>query len=257
MHRRSFVGLMAAAGGAQVSLGQSAPARKTQVFVQQNYLLKAGSQGTRLTDYLSKAYLPALAKVHTGPTLVLEATLAPHLPQVTVLTGYQSVEEMWSLRAKVDGDKALEAATDAWETEAPFENITSSLLRVGDYSPELAPLNPQPTAPRVFEMRIYHAPTWKNMRGLEWRFREGEVSILTKIGATPILFAPTVIGDDVPNMTWITAFENEAARDKAWAAFGADPDWQKLSAESRQRYGDNPTSRQIRLYRAAAYSPIR
>jgi hypothetical protein len=95
------------------------------------------------------------------------------------------------------------------------------------------------------------------MRGLEWRFREGEVSILTKIGATPILFAPTVIGDDVPNMTWITAFENEAARDKAWAAFGADPDWQKLSAESRQRYGDNPTSRQIRLYRAAAYSPIR
>jgi len=106
------VGLISAAGAAQVSFGQSAPAKKTQVFVRQNYLLNAGSQGARLTDYLSKTYLPALAKVHTGPTLVLEATLAPHLPQVTVLTGYQSVEEMWGLRAKLDGDKALEAVTD-------------------------------------------------------------------------------------------------------------------------------------------------
>jgi hypothetical protein len=256
MHRRSFVGLIAAAGAAQVGRAQSAPARKTQVFVQQNYILQAGSQGTRLTNYLGKTYLPALAKVHNGPTLVLEATLAARLPQVTVLTGYPSVEEMWSVRTKLDADKALEAATDAWEAEAPFENLTSSLLRVGDYSPELVPLNPPPAVPRVFEMRIYHAPTWKNMRGLEWRFREGEVRILSKIGAAPILFAPTVIGDDVPNMTWITAFENEAARDKAWAAFGADPDWLKLSAESRQRYGDNPTFRQIRLYRAAAYSPI-
>jgi len=257
MNRRSFVGVMGAAGAAQAGFGQTTPAKRTRIFVQQNYLLKIGPQGARLTDYLSKTYLGALAKVHTGPTLVLEATLATHLPQVTVFTGYQSVEEMWSVRAKLDGDQALEAATDAWEAETPFENITSSLLRVGDYSPELAPLNPQPTTPRVFEMRIYHAPTWKNMRGLEWRFREGEVRILTKVGAAPILFAPTVIGADVPNMTWITAFENEAARDKAWAAFSADPEWQKLSAESRQRYGDNPTVRQIFLFRAAAYSPIR
>src|ERR1035441_1802307 len=34
-------------------------------------------------EALSKTYLPALASVHSGPTLVLDAQLAPHLPLVT------------------------------------------------------------------------------------------------------------------------------------------------------------------------------
>jgi hypothetical protein len=78
-----------------------------------------------------------------------------------------------------------------------------------------------------------------------------------RYGTRFILFATTAIGPDTPNLTWITAFEDEAARDKAWAAFAADPDWQKLSQESNKRYDPNPTVRQIRLYRSAAYSPIR
>jgi hypothetical protein len=260
MNRRSFVGMLGAAGvAARVGFGQAAAGRKSRIFTQQNYLLKGGTQGSRLTEYLSKTYLPALAKAHSGPALVLDATLAPHLPQVALLTGYQSVDEVWAVRARLAADKELEAATDAWESaaEPPFENTSSALLENGDYVPELTALDPPPKASRVFEMRIYHAPTWKNMRGLQWRFGEGEMKILAKCGAAPILFATTVIGQDTPNLTWITAFEDEAARDKAWAAFAADPDWQKLSQESNKRYGPNPTIRQIRLYRSAGYSPIR
>jgi hypothetical protein len=260
MDRRLFLGMLGAVGvgGAalRAGLGQSG---KSRIFTQQNYILKIGTQGERLTNYLSKTYLPALAKVHSGPTLVLEATLASYLPQIAVLTGFQSVEEAWGVRAKLAADKELEAATDAWESgpEPPFENTSSALLENGDYVPQLTALNPQPKTPRVFEMRTYHAPTWKNLRGLQWRFSEGEMNILTKCGAAPIMFATTVIGEDTPNLTWITAFEDEAARDKAWAAFNADPDWQKLREESTRRYGSNPTVRQIRLYRSTAYSPIR
>jgi hypothetical protein len=260
MNRRMFLGTMGAAGvGAQVGFGQTGVGNKSRIFIQQNYLLKIGTQGARLTDYLSKTYLPALAKAHSGPTLVLEATLASHLPQVAVLTGYLSVDEAWAVRAKLAADKELETASDAWEgaQEPPFENTSSALLENGNYVPQLTSMDPPPKAPRVFEMRIYHAPTWKHLRGLQWRFGEGEMQILVKCGAAPILFATTAIGQDTPNLTWITAFEDEAARDKAWAAFSADPDWQKLSQESNRRYGPNPTVRQIRLYRSAGYSPIR
>ncbi len=259
MQRRSFVGLMgAAAVAAQAGFGQAAAGKRGRCFVQQNYLLKAGAQGTRLAEYLSKTYLPALAKVHSGPTLVLEAQLAPNLPHVSVITGYQSVEQAWTVRAKLAADTALEAATDAWEAgaEPPFENTNSALLESGEYAPDLAALKPAPKAPRIFEMRIYHAPTYRNLRGLHWRFGEGEVKILSRCGAAPVLFASTAIGADTPNLTWITAFEDEAARDKAWAAFAADPDWIKLRQESVKRYGDNPTNRSIKLYKAAAYSPI-
>jgi hypothetical protein len=260
MNRRLFLGMLGAAGAAApMGFGQNAAGSKSRVFIQQNYLLKIGTQGARLDDYLSKTYLPALAKVHTGPTLVLSASLAAHLPQVALLTGYQSVDEAWAVRARLAADKELEAATDAWESaqEPPFENTSSSLLENGDYVAPLTALDPPPKAPRVFEMRIYHAPTWRHMRGLQWRFGEGEMNILAKCGAAPILFATTVIGQDTPNLTWITAFADEDARDKAWAAFVADPDWKKLSQESNKRYGPNPTVRQIRLYRSTAYSPIR
>ena|ERR1035438_6463942 len=135
MQRRSFVGLIGAAGvAAQAGLGQEiTPGKRGRCFIQQNYLLKAGSQGARLAEYLTKTYLPALAKVHSGPTLVLEAQLAPNLPHVTVITGYASMEQAWSVRAKLSADKALEAATDAWESgaEPPFENTNSALLEIG------------------------------------------------------------------------------------------------------------------------------
>ena len=114
MNRRLFLGMLGAAGAAaRAGFGQPAAGGKSRIFIQQNYLLKGGTQGTRLNEYLSKTYLPALAKVHTGPTLVLNASLASHLPQVAVLTGYRSVDEAWSVRARLAADKVLEAATDA------------------------------------------------------------------------------------------------------------------------------------------------
>jgi len=218
MNRRLFLEMLGAAGvAAPAGFGQTAAGSKSRIFIQQNFLLKGGTQGTRLNDFLSKTYLPALAKVHKGPTLVLSASLAAHLPQVALLTGYQSVDEAWAVRARLAADKELEAATDAWESaqEPPFENTDSALLENGDYVPPLTALDPPPKTPRVFEMRIYHAPTWKHMRGLQWRFGEGEMNILAKCGAAPVLFATTVFGQDTPNLTWITAFEDEAKRDKA------------------------------------------
>jgi hypothetical protein len=259
MDRRAFFGMAAAVPGfAGAGFAQGSP-KKTGCYVLQHYYLQLGSQATRLADYLSKIWLPALAKAHSGPTLVLDAQLATHLPLVTRITGYQSVEEMWSVRAKLKADKALEAATDAWQSgpEPPFESMTTALLDAEDFSPEIAPLNPQPKTPRTFELRVYQTRTARELRGLIGRFREGEAKILAKAGSANILFASTAIGQDHPNLTWLMGFEDMAAREKFSAAFAADPDWIKLRAESVQRWGQIPSIRRLTLYRAANYSPIR
>ena len=244
---------------AGLAFAQGAAAKKSGCFVLQHYYLQLGSQATRLADYLSKTYLPALAKVHSGPTLVLDAQLSPHLPLVTVASGYQSVEQMWSVRARLSADKPFEAATDAWQagTEPPYDSLTTVLLEAAEVSPELAPPDPQPKTPRIFEMRLYQTRTLKELRGLKERFAEAEVKILAKAGSQPILFGATVIGPDNPNLTWMIAFEDMAAREKFNAAFAADPDWIKLRQQSLDRYGQIPSIRRITLYRATAYSPIR
>ena len=259
MNRRSFAGIIAATPLANAAFGQGAAAKKSGCFVLQHYYLQLGSQATRLADYLSKTYLPALAKAHSGPALVLDAQLSPHLPLVTVVSGYQSVEQVWSVRAGLNADKTFEAATDAWQagTEPPFDNMTTVLLEAAEFSPELAPLDPQSKEPRIFEMRVYQTRTLKGLRGLKERFAEAEVKILAKAGSQPILFGATAIGPDNPNLTWMIAFEDMAAREKFNAAFAADPDWIKLRQQSLDRYGQIPSIRRITLYRATAYSPIR
>ena len=168
MNRRSFAGIIAATPAlANAAFAQSTPAGKTGCFVLQHYYLQLGSQATRLADYLTRTYLPAVAKVHSTPTLVLDAQLAPHLPLVTVVSGYQSVGEMWNVRTKLNADKAFEAATDAWQAggETPYDSMTTELLEAAEFSPDFAPLNPQPKLPRIFEMRIYQTRTLKRTEG--------------------------------------------------------------------------------------------
>ena len=256
--RRNFIGIMGALGALPQVVSAQAGKGKARCYALETWTL-AGNQYTRLSEYLSKSYLPALAKIHSRPALVLNDIAAPNPPQVAMLTSYQSVEEMWNVRGKIAGDKALEAATDAWQagSEKPFESFTTAHLEAEPFSPDPAPLNPQPATPRVFEMRVYHNNTARGQRGLEERFAEAEVRILTNCGATPVLFSSTVAGPDMPNVTWMMGFADGAAREKFLATFAADPDWAKLRAQSLERYGQIPATRKIAVFQAASYSPIR
>jgi len=72
-----------------------------------------------------------------------------------------------------------------------------------------------------------------------------------------VLYSSTYIGPYHPNLTYLTPFDDLAAREKAWAAFGADPEWVKVRNESIARSGQISSVIQVSLFKAAAYSPVR
>jgi len=258
MDRRDFLGAVAAAPLARAFAAQGADSKKPGCYVVQHYRLQLGSQGTRLSDYLSKVYLPALARAQAGPTLVLEAQLSEHLPLVTLVGAFASAEQAWGVRTRLQSDQAFQDATDAWQAgpDRPFESLTAELLEAPAFAPEFGPLNPPPKAPRIYEMRIYQTHTQKELRGLVARFAEAEVKILTRAGSQPVMFGTTVYGQDNPNLTWMLAFDDMAAREKFSAAFSADPEWITLRQQSLERWGQIPSYRRLTLYRSAAYSKI-
>jgi hypothetical protein len=51
-------------------------------------------------------------------------------------------------------------------------------------------------------------------------------------------------------------FKTLAAREKAWAAFRADPEWIKVRAESIAKAGEIVSHTDRLLYVATPYSPI-
>ena len=111
-------------------------------------------------------------------------------------------------------------------------------------------------ASRVFELRTYESHSKKaNKKKIEM-FNEGEIAIFRRAGLQPVFFGETLIGTRMPNLTYMLVYEDMAARDKHWSAFGADPEWKKLS--STPGYTDPEIVSNISnlFLRPAAYSQI-
>ena len=118
-----------------------------------------------------------------------------------------------------------------------LDTLQRVLLQATDFSPEIVPLAEKPKSPRYFEIRVYHSPTQRQLGAVHERFIKAEISIFHRSGVNPILYADTVIGPEMPNLTYIVPFANLAEREKAWDTFLADPEWVKVRAESVARDG--------------------
>ncbi len=255
LDRRRFLECVPALAPASLLASAEQP-RKTRFYVLEQYFMEQGSQPTRLHEFFSKSLLPALARVHKGPVIVLDALVAPHMPQVAVIAGMETVDQVWSVSKALFSNQEVTEALDRWEKDPPFISQSASLLEAAEYSPEIVAPE-KPSAPRIFELRTYHSPTSRQLKALHERFAGPEIKIFHRSGIYPVLYSTTVFGADRPNLTYLIPFESLAAREKAWAAFSADDEWVKVRKESVDRYGQITNVIQISLYRATAYSPIR
>jgi len=97
---------------------------------------------------------------------------------------------------------------------------------------EKSSVNAQATN-RVFELRTYTAPEGK-LGELQARFRNHTIRIFNKHNMTSIGYW---VPQDAPNhdntLTYLIAHKSREDAKANWAAFGADPEWQKVNTESQ------------------------
>jgi hypothetical protein len=87
---------------------------------------------------------------------------------------------------------------------------------------------------RFFELRTYYAEPGK-MADLHARFRNHTCKLFEKHGMTIVGFwSPDKADDAEKRLIYILAYPSKEAREKSWKAFGADPEWQKVKAESEK-----------------------
>jgi hypothetical protein len=86
---------------------------------------------------------------------------------------------------------------------------------------------------RVFELRTYTAPDGK-LPELQARFRNHTTRIFERHGMKNVGYW---VPQDAPakdnTLIYIISHESREAAKKSWAAFGADPEWQKVAKESQ------------------------
>ena len=88
----------------------------------------------------------------------------------------------------------------------------------------------QPSDTRYFELRIYYCHP-DRLDALIERFQNHTTRIFEKHGMENIgYWLPTK--NDQHALYYILAYPSKEARDKSWAAFGADPEWKEVAAKS-------------------------
>jgi hypothetical protein len=220
--------------------------------------LKNGSQGDRLAKYFHSARIGMAARLKTpAPAFVLDAHIAAHMPQTLSVTAFNSLEEIAEAKRIWRTDAEARAALSQWESgdEPACETLDEIVLEAASYCPALPSAGSAKA--RIFELRTYHSPTERQLQLLHERFAGPEIQIFHRSGIHPVLYSSTLIGPNKPNLTYLIPFEDLAAREKAWAAFGADPEWLKVRAESIAKGGQISSVIQMSLFRAAAYSPLK
>jgi hypothetical protein len=88
-------------------------------------------------------------------------------------------------------------------------------------------------ANRVFELRTYTTPEGK-LPNLEARFRDHTMEIFEKHGIENVAYwTPQDEPLSANTLIYIIAHDSREAATASWAAFGADPEWQRVSRESQ------------------------
>ena len=59
-------------------------------------------------------------------------------------------------------------------------------------------------------------------------FDTGETQVMRDTGLAPVFFGETLIGPDVPNLTYMLSAANEEEHKAHWKAFMVHPEWQRM-----------------------------
>jgi hypothetical protein len=224
--------LLAAAGVASAQSAQPAAKRRAPEWYEwRQYKLRIGAMPKQVNDFLGQTLLPALQRLGVGPVGAFETAVGPEMPTVHLLIPHESPATLGTLPARLAADAAYNKGLAAFEaaaaTQPPFVRVESALLAAFEKMPRLEP--PGTSKPRVFELRVYESPTeGASQRKADMFMKMGELEIFRRCGLTPVFFGKTVVGARQPGFVYLLTFPDMAAREKAWAAFRADPEWLKL-----------------------------
>jgi len=202
--------------------------------------MQNGSQTSRMSKWLENGLMPICQKNGFGPMGFFNVAIGPNLPTALIIFSYPSLTEMETQWGKLNSDPDYAAVVaDVEKDEPAFYRTEAMLLRSTPFCPPLTATPAGDPPHKLYELRIYESPTNRQLGYLHDRFgSKGEIDIFHKSGIHPILYADTIFGPNQPNMAYLIPFESEAHREKAWAAFGTNPDWIKIRDASIRHGGE-------------------
>jgi NIPSNAP len=204
------------------------------------YTLKSKEQEKTVEQYLQNAYLPAMHRMGNrgiGVFKPVAADTASFGKLIYVYTPLKSIDQVLTISEKLLHDIAYQSAGEAYLNanykNPPYARYESILLQAFSDAPIMQfPQLKGPKKDRIYELRSYEGHTEKIYRNKVKMFNAGgEVVLFKNLNFNAVFYGEVVAGSHMPNLMYMTTFENKADRDAHWKSFVESPVWVKLKSE--------------------------
>ncbi|MEO6547370.1 MAG: NIPSNAP family protein [Ferruginibacter sp.] len=224
------------------------------------YHFTTADQQKIIDQYLQEAYLPALHRQNIKNIGVFTAIANDTASdkRLYVLVPLKSLKQVTDILDRLAKDNDYlsngKAYLDAGYKTAPYSRMEKILTQAFPLAPFLIlPKLTGPAAERVYEVRSYESPTEKTFSSKVKMFNEGgEITLFKQLNFNAVFYSSVIAGSNMPNLMYMTSFENMADRDAHWKSFTSAPEWKKLSA--LPEYQNNVSKNTIYYLHTTSYS---
>ena len=189
-------------------------------------------------DFLQRVYVPYMHAHGIRPIGVFSMIRPADTGEqrLYVLTPYRSLGQWERMEQALMRDTAwLNKAPDysrAPASRPPYARIETIVLRAFPDMPVIhKPRLQAPLTQRVYELRSYESPDEAyGLNKIQMFNAGGEIQIFDRLGFEAVFYAQVLSGCHMPNLMYMTAFDDMDARNAHWKAFSSDSVWRHLSA---------------------------
>jgi len=244
MQRREFLTASLAASTLALAgdAGAQTPAAHSREYYQiRRYALQTGPQQKLIETYLNDAFIPAVTRMGMGPVGAFNLTIGPETPNFHVLIPGKDLAALAQIDLHLAQDEEfLKAAAPFWNapaTSPAFQRVQYSLYAAFEGWPKLTPPPSAATKEkRIFQLRTYESPSYKDHVTKVHMFHSGEFEIFLNAGFHPVFYGDTLADTRMPNLTYMLSFTDMNELEAKWKIFSNDPAWKKLSADPQFAY---------------------
>jgi hypothetical protein len=254
---------MASGLAGTVSLAASGVAGAAHHEQSQHYLemrtftFEKRSSANRFHRFLEEAAIPAVNRMGIKPVGVFRGIYGAGSLTTYVLLPHSSMESVVHFFENLMSDEEFQKSgaegLNASHTDPLYTRMESNLMLAFKDMPHVEA--PDTSKDRIFELRRYESHSVKaNKKKIEMFNEGGEIAIFRRTGLHPVFFGESIVGPNLPNLTYMLTFADMAERDKNWGTFVNDPEWEALSGDPQ--YDNTVSNIEDTILRPTDFSQI-
>lgn len=208
-----------------------------QFYLIKLYHFDEVAQQKATEDFLQKAWLPAVHKkgikqvgvfTPVGNDTAVKKKIYLFIPLSSLTDVYRLDDALLKDQQYLSAGAAyLQTAHD----KPAYNRIETFLLKAFADMPKMEkPVLSGPVNERVYELRSYEGAAEKLYRKKVEMFNEGgEIKLFKSLSFNAVFYAEVLSGSRMPNLMYMTSFNNMNERNKHWKTFSDHPEWKRLS----------------------------